>query len=302
MKKLLIIFLSMLAVETNAQVVKNLLATQSGKKIILNYDLISDDISAKYKIELMVSLNGGYTWSAPLVAVSGNVGTGIVAGSGQQIIWDVLRERNSLVGDNIQFKIRAEKINATINLVGKSGLFTDPRDGNSYKWVKIGNKIWLAENLRYNLPKNSFLVSENATVSITNKSGLFYNYKGAMEACPEGWHLPNNAEWFAMLKELGGVVEAGPKLKAVNEWSGSVTFSNRAATNSSGLGFIPLGSRPYFGGAYMYKYKGRFAYFWSSDDKNMSAANVFYLRNDLDKVFTKTLNKDYGISVRCVKN
>jgi len=302
MKKLLIIFLSMLAVETNAQVVKNLLATQSGKKIILNYDLISNAHSAKYKIQLMVSLNGGYTWSAPLVAVSGNVGAGIIAGSSQQIVWDVLRERNSLVGDNIQFKIRAEKINGTINLVGKSGLFTDPRDGNSYKWIKIGNAIWLAENIRYRVPGYSFPTSENATSSIATKNGLFYNYKGAMKACPEGWHVPNNAEWFAMLKELGGVVEAGPKLKAIDEWSGSLTLSNRAATNSSGLNFTPLGSRPSFSGAHMYKYKGRFAYFWSSDDKNMSSANIFYLRNDLDKVFTKTLNKDYGISVRCVKN
>ena len=302
MKKLLIIFLSMLALGTNAQVVKNLLATQSGKRIILNYDLISQDNNAKYKIDLLVSLNGGYTWSAPLVAVSDNVGTGITAGLNHQIVWDVLQERNSLVGDNIQFKIRAEKLNGTINLVGNSGTFTDPRDGNSYKWVKIGNMIWLAENLRYNIAGNSFPISQNANASMTTKNGLFYNYKGAMKACPEGWHVPNNAEWFAMLKELGGVVEAGPKLKATNEWSGSLTLSNRAATNTSGLSFTPLGSRLYFGGAYMYKYKGKFAYFWSSDDKNMTSANVFYLRNDLDKVFTKSLNKDYGISVRCVKN
>jgi hypothetical protein len=30
------------------------------------------------------------------------------------------------------------------------GNFVDSRDGNTFKWVKIENIIWMIENLRYN--------------------------------------------------------------------------------------------------------------------------------------------------------
>ncbi len=30
-----------------------------------------------------------------------------------------------------------------------SGTFTDSRDGNTYGWTKIGDQVWMTENLRY---------------------------------------------------------------------------------------------------------------------------------------------------------
>ena len=35
---------------------------------------------------------------------------------------------------------------------GDSGEFTDTRDNQTYNWVRIGDQIWMAENLAY-LPK-----------------------------------------------------------------------------------------------------------------------------------------------------
>ena len=94
----------------------------------------------------------------------------------------------------------------------KFGYYTDPRDGYTYKTIKIGNQIWLAENLRY-LPRvgNGYyvfdfhgnIVSEAKKTQNYKEFGVLYDMPAALEACPVGWHIPSEGEWKELDKYLG---------------------------------------------------------------------------------------------------
>ena len=92
------------------------------------------------------------------------------------------------------------------------GYYIDPRDGYTYKTIKIGNQTWLAENLRY-LPQigNGYYVynyhgnNVNEAKETQNYMdyGVLYNMAAAQEACPVGWHIPTDEEWKALELYIG---------------------------------------------------------------------------------------------------
>jgi len=88
---------------TRAQTVSNVTAEQQGNALVVHYNLSTD---SPCEVSLFVSLNGGKTWTGPLLRVSGDVGKDINNGS-RTIRWLVLEEMENLVGNNIQFKVVA---------------------------------------------------------------------------------------------------------------------------------------------------------------------------------------------------
>lgn len=118
---------------------------------------------------------------------------------------------------------------------------TDERDGEVYKIIGIGNQIWMAENLRYNAIE-SIYNEDNPS----SKYGRLYDGPTSDTICPQGWHLPSDAEWTELELCLGmdsvyadrtyWRSEHGTKLKSTPGW-----LNDGNGTNSSGFNALPAG-------------------------------------------------------------
>lgn len=172
-----------------------------------------------------------------------------------------------------------------------TGTFTDTRDGQEYKTVKIANQIWMAENLNFATDKGSWPVPID---SCGVKYGRFYTWEAAKKAIPSGWHLPSKEE-FELLASNLGVAE-------LPNWDdlypllieGGLTGFNVQLTGSYKSG---------------YGKKGEFSSFWSSEECTLSKINpfmefpwclVFRPHNYVN--IGKGAESYEGFNVRCVKD
>ncbi len=104
------------------------------------------------------------------------------------------------------------------------GYVKDDRDDLTYKTVRIGNQVWMAENMNYRvtdkadgLDSASYCVGDDP--ANCNKFGRLYSWSAAKsDACMDGWHLPSEEEWNTLFEFVGGSDVAGVLLRSVEEW------------------------------------------------------------------------------------
>ncbi len=175
------------------------------------------------------------------------------------------------------------------------GTLTDSRDGKSYSTIEIGTTWWMAENMNYATEEGSYCYED--IESYCTRFGRLYKWESAMLACPEGWHLPTQSEFEAMVDYLGGPDVAGGRLKDYNP--GTWNSPNLGATNISGFGALPAGRRYGEGNYTGYKY---YAQFFSATEYGSEDAYNLTLGYDYEQTYIYNFKKKYAISVRCVKD
>jgi uncharacterized protein (TIGR02145 family) len=178
---------------------------------------------------------------------------------------------------------------------GFDNAFIDQRDGMVYKFVKIGGKTWMAENLRYEADKSWCYDNSQSRCA---EYGRLYDWNTAMEACPEGWHLPTAKEWDDLVKAAGGEHAAGKRLKPTRGWA---EHEGNSGNGTDDYGFAALPGGFQIGGE-EFANVGISGNWWTateSDGNNAFCRNIF---NNSDGVHASSYSRRLGLSVRCVRN
>ncbi len=181
----------------------------------------------------------------------------------------------------------------------ETGTFTDARDGKVYKWVKIGNQTWMAENLAYQPNNLNGYIAYNNDQANVAIYGYLYKYDTARQIAPDGWHLPTKAELRTLVNELGGDVPAYNKLleSGTAHW-----LSPNNATNDSGFTALPGG---YYDSAdNEFRGLGELTIYVSADyyPNSTTAVMVLKLNRNMAEASVEGNPVRMYFSVRCIKN
>jgi len=176
-----------------------------------------------------------------------------------------------------------------------STFFIDPRDGKTYKTVKIGRQIWMAENLNYECEGSKFYDNDPAN---GEKHGRLYDWETAKKACPPGWHLPTKAECDELIATVGGEGIGGKHLKAKFGWD-DVLENGQNGLDTYGFSALPSG----LGGENEpFEYIGIGSYFWTSSECDSECAYNLHVNFSHEQTRQGEMYKSSLFSVRCLQD
>lgn len=192
------------------------------------------------------------------------------------------------------------------------GTLLDERDGKEYKTIKIGDYVWMAENLNFAdsvMEGYLSLLGQMSTFredSEGNNVGRLYTFTGALNIpekflydevdslivkkqhrgiCPSGWHVPDTLEWNNLIESENSYASG---LKSTIGWEYEGDRYN--PTNTTGFSAVMLNS---YSDEYCSSVQGYY-------DGDMTVA-VFEADDEYVRI-DKYFNKDDGCLLRCVQD
>jgi uncharacterized protein (TIGR02145 family) len=202
----------------------------------------------------------------------------------------------------------------------------DTRDNRTYATVKIGTQCWMAQNLNIGNRIDSLTAMTNNGImekycyrdneSNCDVYGGLYQWaelvqylNGADDTvswnpvpsgnvrglCPEGWHLPDTAEWSTLLSYVadnGFLGTEGTALKSTTGWT-----EGGNGTDNFGFTCLPGGVLAFGPSFYGVNDLG---IFWESTQQSASDAYLIYMVSVVPQVISEYTIKTIGASVRCI--
>lgn len=206
--------------------------------------------------------------------------------------------------------------------LGVNGQSIRDIDGNTYRTVTHGLQVWTVPNLNVSHFRNGDTIPEARSEAEWlkaaeagepawcyqdndpangNRYGKLYNWYAVNDPrglAPEGWHIPANADWSTLVKNLNGVDMAGSGLKST-----STEWKSKRGTNKIGFEGLPGGYRQADG---KFTDLGRSCRWWSNSPpvEIQPSGQIYTVVLDDSSVALKYLKseKGAGYSVRCEKD
>ncbi|MGE0018907.1 MAG: fibrobacter succinogenes major paralogous domain-containing protein [Draconibacterium sp.] len=213
-------------------------------------------------------------------------------------------------------KIHAVLFALVLTIANQINAQTD-HEGKIYPTVKIGQQVWMSENLSTGMFSNGDPIPEAKTeeewvkageagkpawmavpadANLGETAGKLYNGFTVTDPrglAPKGWHIPTDEEWNNLAGSLGGKEAATLKLKSKTGWT-----EGAEGTNESGFNGLPAGKITPDGYAEDYIY---FGFWWSNtpDEEFQKNRNLDSENYPFDSASSF---RQAGLSVRCVKD
>ncbi|MEM9982991.1 MAG: FISUMP domain-containing protein [Bacteroidota bacterium] len=185
----------------------------------------------------------------------------------------------------------ANDCEVTVDVTGTSlEQFTDTRDDQVYRVVKIGDQIWLGENLNYDTDEGDFCYDDET--DNCNNDGKLYTWAAAQAAVPNGWSIPSVADRNALITELGGSTseDAERTANAAMQPEGTSGWDDQYA------GLYDVGDMDYLG----LDDTGRH---WLSDEASTGRNEAMNVRNNTtSRSSVVSQSHENRLSVRLIKD
>jgi len=186
----------------------------------------------------------------------------------------------------------------TIHSNADAGTFIDARDGQTYKWVRLkDDKKWMAQNLNYE-SANTWCYGDD--LANCDKYGRLYTWQAANIACPKGWRLPTDKEWWAMASYYG---------KAYNSYSSQEKMEGKDDGEIAYKALIKGGDTRFnalLGGSHSpeegFDYLGDLGSYWSSSENNAGNVWGYYFYIHSRGLARDNYHQSLGFSCRCVQD